>query len=75
MKPSEPLDQPLREEVKKKKSDAIQNALFIGFLIGIVIYGVAANGWGFFMLVPLFIAYKLISKGKTDEQSGNSEQC
>ena len=57
-------DQELLQEAKKAKSNAIINAVFIGFLIGIVVYSVVKNGWGFFALVPLFVAYKLINKPK-----------
>jgi len=52
------------EKSKKKKSNAIVNALLIGFLIGIVIYSAAVNSLGFFTLIPLFFIYKLINKPK-----------
>ncbi|MEM1411258.1 MAG: hypothetical protein AAGH19_02790 [Pseudomonadota bacterium] len=35
-------------------------AFFIGFLIGIVIFSVSVNSWGWFTLIPLYMAYKLI---------------
>lgn len=37
------------------------NALLIGFLIGIVIYSVAANTFGFLMLIPLYMISKLVN--------------
>jgi hypothetical protein len=43
------------------KSSAITHALFIGLLIGIVFYSVVKNAVGFFTLIPLFMAYKLIN--------------
>ncbi len=61
---SELTDQELLDEAKKMKSNSIINALFIGFLIGIVIYSIAANSLGFFTLIPLFFAYKLITNSK-----------
>ena len=55
-------DEELLQAAKKMKSDAIINAGFIGFLIGIVFYSVFKNGFGFFMLIPLFLIYKLLNK-------------
>ena len=59
---SELTDEQLLKESKKMKSNAIINAFFVGFLIGIVIYSVINNTWGFLMLIPLYMAYKLITK-------------
>ncbi len=42
----------------------IVNAFLIGFLIGIVIYSVAANTFGFLMLIPLYMIYKLVNGGE-----------
>lgn len=50
------------------KSTPITNAVLIGFLIGIVLYSVAKNSWGFFTLIPLFLAYKLINHSKHDNK-------
>lgn len=61
---SELTEQASLEEAKKKKSDAIMNAFFIGFLVGIVIYSVAKNTFGFLTLIPLFLIYKLIKGNK-----------
>ncbi len=57
---SELTDQELLDEAKKMKSNSIFYSLFIGFLIGIVIYSIVVNSWGFFTLIPLFLAYKFI---------------
>ncbi|MBT8182859.1 MAG: FUSC family protein [Eudoraea sp.] len=65
---SELTDQELLDEAKKKKSTSIKYALLIGFLIGIVIYSVAKNSLGFFTLIPLFFAYKLIKNSKYDNK-------
>ena len=46
------------------KLTSITNAVLIGFLIGIVIYSIAKNSLGFFTLIPLFFAYKLINNSK-----------
>jgi uncharacterized membrane protein len=58
---AELTDEELLQAAKKMKSDAVINAGFIGFLIGIVFYSVMKNGFGFFLLIPLFLIYKLIN--------------
>lgn len=65
---SELTDQELLDIVKKKKSTSIKYALMIGFLIGIVIYGVVKNSWGFFTLIPLYFIYKLIGNSRYDDK-------
>lgn len=69
---SELTDQELLQEAKKMKSNAIINAVFIGFLIGIVFYSIAKNSVGFLMLIPLFFAYKLINKSRYNNAELNS---
>jgi len=64
---SELTDQELLAESKKMKSNSIMNAFFIGILIGIVIYSIVVNSWGFFTLLPLFLVYKLINDSKKDK--------
>lgn len=61
---SELTDQELLKEAKKMKLTSITNAVLIGFLIGIVIYSIMKNSLGFFTLIPLFFAYKLINISK-----------
>lgn len=41
-----PLEQ-LREEKKKIKRQELTGSIFVGFLIGVIIYGVATKGFGF----------------------------
>lgn len=57
-------DQELLEKAKKLKSNAIINAALIGFLIGIVIFGIVKNGFGFFALIPLYLVYKIVNNTK-----------
>ena len=64
---SELTDQELIEEVKKIKPSPIVDAFFIGFLVGIIIYSLVANSWGFLTLIPLFIVYRLLKKSKRNE--------
>jgi hypothetical protein len=65
---SELSDEALLQEAKKLKYAPVIDAFLIGFLIGIVVYGVAKNSWGFFTLIPLFFAYKLLKKPKDYHQ-------
>lgn len=66
-KPSDFTDQELIEESKKIKPSPIIDALFIGFLIGIIIYSVVVNSWGFLILIPLAMIYVLLKKSKRNE--------
>jgi hypothetical protein len=61
-------DQELLQEAKKMKSAAITNGVLIGFLIGIVFYSIIENSVGFFTLIPLFLAYKLINNSKYNKK-------
>lgn len=72
-------DQELLVEAKKQKSARIFYAFFIGFLIGIVLFSVMVNTFGWFMLIPLYVVYKLINdpqakKAKEIEQEIQSRQ-
>lgn len=57
-------DQELLEAAKKMKPTPIVDAFFIGFLVGIVIFSVAVNRWGFLTLIPLVLMYRLLKKPK-----------
>ncbi|WP_316767943.1 hypothetical protein [Pedobacter frigiditerrae] len=65
---SELTDQELLLEAKKRKSTTIIDAVLIGFLIGVVFYSVVKSSFGFLMLIPIFLAYKLINKPKYDNK-------
>lgn len=64
---SELTDQESMDESKKTKPSFIINAFFIGFLVGILIYSLVANSWGFFTLIPLIMVYRLLRKPKRHE--------
>jgi hypothetical protein len=64
-------DQELLEEVKKVKHSPIIDAFFIGFLVGIIMYSLMANTWGFLTLIPLVIVYWLLKKPKRYEALKN----
>jgi hypothetical protein len=57
-------DQELLQEAKKIKSFSITNALFIGFLAGIIFYSIVKNSWGMLTLIPLYFIYKMVNDPK-----------
>lgn len=61
---AELTDEELLTESKKIIPNPVLDAFLIGFSIGIVIYGVVSNGFGFFLLIPLFFVYQLLKKSK-----------
>lgn len=63
---SELTDQEL--EAKKIKPSPVVDAFFIGFLIGIIVYSVVANTWGFLTLIPLFLIYGLLKNSKRNKR-------
>ena len=64
---SELTDQELLEEAKKVKSTSIINAVLIGIVIGIVIYSVVKNSFGFLALIPLYFAFKAFNNSKNEK--------
>jgi len=64
---SQLTNEELLEVTKNIKPSPIIDAFFIGFLVGIVIYSVASNAWGFLTLVPLFLIYIFLKKPKQYE--------
>jgi len=65
---SDLTDAELLRESRKLNSIKITNAFLIGFLIGIVTHNILKNGLGFFTLISLFLAYKLINGSKFDKE-------
>ncbi|MFT3981883.1 MAG: hypothetical protein QM687_15560 [Ferruginibacter sp.] len=68
---SELTNEELLLQAKKMKSLNLFNAVLIGFLIGIVLYSVLQNSWGFLTLIPLYFAYRLINQSKYDREELN----
>ncbi len=64
---SQRSDHELLEEFKKIKPSPIFDAFFIGFLIGIVVFGITVSAWGFPILIPLFLVYLFLKKSKRYE--------
>ncbi|MGN6210924.1 hypothetical protein [Parafilimonas sp.] len=69
---SELSNEELLREEKKRKPAAVINALFIGFLIGIVIFSILNSTAGLMALIPLFFAYKLMNRSKYNAQELDS---
>ena len=61
-------DDELLGRAKKLKSASIINALLIGLMFGIVVWSIAKDNFGFLMLIPIIIAYKLMSNSKNDKE-------
>lgn len=68
---SQITDEKLFELIKQNKPSPILDAFFIGFLVGILIYGAAANAWGFIILLPLLLIYAFLKKPKRYEALKN----
>ena len=64
---SQLTDNELLEVAKNNKPSPLIDAFFIGFLVGIIIYSVATNTWGFLTLIPLYIIYRFLKKPKQTE--------
>ena len=58
---SQLTDQELLEEAKKLRSFSLTNAVLIGFLVGIVVYSIINSTFGFLMLLPLYLAHRMIN--------------
>jgi len=43
---------------QKRKSDDIMNAIFIGAMVGIIIFSIFKNSIGVFSLIPLYFIYR-----------------
>ena len=61
---AELTDEELLEVTKNNKPSPVIDAFFIGFLIGIIIYGFTSNAWGLTILIPLFFIYLFLKKPK-----------
>jgi hypothetical protein len=64
-------DTELLEAAKQNKPSPIIDAFFIGFLVGVIIYSVVVNSWGFLSLIPLYIIYVFLKKPKKYQELQN----
>lgn len=64
---SQLTDKELLEVAKNNKPSPIFDAFFIGFLVGIIVFSVAANTWGLVTLIPLVLIYAFLKKPKQYE--------
>ena len=60
-------DAELLEFAKQNQPSPLTDAFIIGFLIGILIFAAAVNGWGLVMLIPLFMIRAFLKKPKRYE--------
>lgn len=65
---SELTDQELLAEAKKMNSSAIINATLIGATLGVIIYSVVKNTWGFFTLIPLYLIFKVFHNAEDNKR-------
>jgi hypothetical protein len=61
---SQLTDKELLEVAKNNKPSPIIDAFFIGFLIGIIIFGVAANAWGVYYLNSFVFGLYIFEEAK-----------
>ena len=61
---SELSNQELLDADKKIKPSPITDAILIGFLVGIILFSVVKNTWGLVTLLPLYLIYIFLKKGK-----------
>lgn len=64
---SQLTDQELLDKAKKMKSSPMLNALVIGCMIGVIVYSVVKNTYGFLTLVPLYFIYQLVKNSKNNK--------
>jgi len=64
---SEWSDEKLLQNIKNLKSSKIIDATLIGLTIGIFIYSLVNNGFGFSTFFPLIIGYLIIKSSKNNK--------
>ena len=61
---------------RKFNWDRIGHAFLIGFLVGIAIFAAASGNFGFALLLPLYLAWLFLRKGKRGkdvDQEGDTQ--
>lgn len=58
------MEQQQTKERRKPNWDRIGHAFLIGFLVGIAIFAAASGNFGFALLLPLYLAWLFLRKGK-----------
>jgi len=64
-------DEELLKYAEENKPSPTIDAFFIGFLVGIIIFSVASNSWGFITLLPLILIYIFLKKPKKYQELKN----
>lgn len=60
-------DKKLLSKKKQIKNDKVIGASFVGFTVGIAIYGIMKNGFELLTLLPLFLAYITIKNSSNNK--------
>lgn len=59
----------LQTEEKKMKKSKTLSASLIGFAVGVMIFGVATNGFGFiYVFIPLVLIYWIYKNSETNKE-------
>ena len=70
------MEQQQTRERRKPNWDRIGHAFLIGFLVGIAIFAAASGNFGFALLLPLYLAWLFLRKGKRGkdvDQEGDTQ--
>lgn len=65
----------LNNKLKNIKKHKTIDAFIVGITIGIVVYAVVRNGFGFFAFFPLILAYIIIRNAKNNKILQDSIQA
>lgn len=57
-------DEELLTVAKQNKPSPLFDALFIGFMVGVLVYSAVVNSWGMVSVVPLYLIYRFLQKPK-----------
>lgn len=69
-----PMDPKPSSGRRKLNWDSIGHAFPIGFLVGIAVFATASKNFGFALLLPLYLAWSFLRKGKRSEDSGQARE-
>lgn len=59
--------QELQQKLRKIKTNKIIDAVLVGITLGIVVYGAATGGFGFFTFFPLILTYAIVRNASNNK--------
>ena len=68
---SEETEQGNPADARNVRKTAIRNAVLIGFLAGVIIYGVVINKMGFLVVIPLLLIFIFINGSRRFKGPGD----